>query len=154
MVKKVITMLFGTLLLFSCAILPDDWGERLDFAGKPYTGTAFDTWESVSAADMDQVDDYVQYIDKPQSWKGSGTLSGSQSVYYILNAKRGVRVNIDWRDRETTAVNIDYKRVGTTVVGYDFSTNQITMAANDYLVIRISSSNLKDLDWVLGFKVN
>jgi hypothetical protein len=154
MMKKVITVLFGTLILFSCTVLPDDWSERLDFTGKPYTGTAFDLWESVSGADMAQLDDYVQCIDKSQSWKGYGTLSTSQSVYYIFNAKRSVRVNIDWRDRETTALIIDYKKVGTEVKDYGVQENQITMAVNDYLLIRITSSSLKDLGWELGFTVN
>jgi hypothetical protein len=152
--KKVITALFGALLSFSCSVQPDDWDERLDFTDKPYTGAVFNEWDDFTEAVMDQVGEYVHNIEKSQSWKGVGRLSGAQSAYYIFKAQRSVKIIIDWRERETTNVNFDYKTVGNGVTKYGVQTTQITMAANDYLVIRISSPNSKDLDWELGFTVN
>ncbi|MDR1232568.1 MAG: hypothetical protein LBK61_14345 [Spirochaetaceae bacterium] len=160
MIRKV---LLGALvlILFSCGELPElkpvDWGSRLSFSGKPYTG-AFDEWDKVDLEAVEKVDvGYAQQIKKSQRWKGSGKLTPGKRVYYILYAKNDVAITVDWRYREDDRIDFVYKRAGSEVRDYDFDDKQIPVAEKEYLVIRISLPEdvTEDLvaDWELGFTV-
>jgi hypothetical protein len=164
MIKKLTVTLLSIFILFSCGELPElkplDWSGRLTFSRKPYTGDLFDAWDAVTRETMAGItSNEVQQIRKFQRWKGSGTFQSGQQpfFYYILHMENSVTITIDWRYRKNESIDFNYKGVGDSVTGYDFSTEQILMAQNEYLVIRISlpaeMADGSDMDWELGFTV-
>jgi hypothetical protein len=158
-IKKLVVALLGALILFSCGELPElkpiDWGSRLSFSGKPYTGSLLKEWNEVDPDVVKELESHMKNIGKYQRWKGSGKLKfDQQPVYFILSAKSGITVTIDWRYRGDESIVFAYKRVGAEPSDYGFDVNNIALGKDDYLVIRISlPADVSDTGWELGFTV-
>jgi hypothetical protein len=168
MTQKLAGMLAGVLCLVSCGDLterkPVDWNSRISFSEKPYEGNLFKEWDNVTLTDGTQAreEGYAHGLSKSQHWRGSGSfLAGITPVYYVFWAENSVTLTIDWKYLRENKGCFDSKKLGKTILDdYGMLRKQVSLGANEYLVMRISPPDEKAVfantkpDWEISFTVD